>query len=216
MENGNLDIIIKGLVKGKPKLKGDGFICSLLQNKKTLKELEVYNKFIKSTERLVRTSKEYRKYKDYLINDIGLNYCQVFPNINLETSPNVTLEMHHGPILTLFDCCAIMADHMIYNEEDLTSIILYDKVLEEHRLNNIQVVMLCDLAHKLVHANQVYLNPKQGWGNIDNFLKKYKDGITDKREIIINRNIEIASKYHSNDRDDILKVDKILRWDNRE
>ena len=109
-----------------------------------------------------------------------------------------------------------MADHMIYNDEDLTSIILYDKVLEEHRLNNIQVVMLCDLSHKLVHANQVYLNPKQGWGNIDNFLKKYKDGITDKREIIINRNIEIASKYHSNDRDDILKVDKILRWDNRE
>lgn len=216
MENGNLDIVIKGLVKGKPKLKVDGFICSLFQTNKTLKELELYNKFIKSTERLVRTSKEYRKYKDYLINDIGLNYCQVFPNINLETSPNVTLEMHHGPILTLFDCCAIIADHMIYNEEELTSIILYEKVLEEHHLNNIQIVMLCDLAHKLVHSNQVYLNPKQGWGNIDNFLKKYKDGITDKRELLINRNIEIASKYHSNDRDDILKVDKIIRWDNRE
>lgn len=211
-----LNVEFKGINKGKPKLKSDGFVLPFYQNKKSLRDLEYHNKFIKACEKLIRTSKEYKAYKKYLIKDVGLNYCQVFPNINLDNcdESEITLEMHHGPILTLYDYCNIVTEHLLYNDyKEINTFKIASIVLNEHFENNVQVVMLCDLAHKLVHAKQVYLNPKQGWGNVNTFLDKYKDGIDDKMEHIINKNIEIAQKYHSFDRDKILEIAKIERWD---
>lgn len=207
-----VNVQIKGINKGKPKLKADGCILPFYQTKKSLRDLETYNKFIKNVESLVRGSKEYRKYKDYLMNDIGLNYCMVFPNISTEMG-DVTIEMHHGPILTLYDYCCIVTDHYLENDIPVSSFRIAEAVLQEHDNNNVQIVMLCDLAHKLFHAQQVYINPKQAWGNINNFLEKYKDGVGERMSTIINRNIELGEKYHSFDRDGILEANKPERWD---
>jgi hypothetical protein len=214
--NNLANINVKGLKKGKPKLEADGFICRLYQNKKSLKDLEVYNKFIKKVESMVRKSKEYKQYKDYLMNDIGLDHCMVFPNIKAnmgkDKKQKVTIEMHHGPLLTLYDSCCIITDHMLENNIDVTSIRVYKKVLDEHFENNIQVMMMCDLAHKLYHAGRVYINPKQAWGYTPRFLEKYSDGVDAKMAMIINKNLELAEQYNSIDHDGILDV-HMTRWD---
>lgn len=215
------DIEVKGINKGKPKLKSDGMVIPFYKNRKSLKDLEEYNRFIKSIEKLVRISKEYKAYKAFLMDDVGLNYCAVFPNITTELGGEkdrpVTIEMHHGPILTLYDYCSIMVDHMLENDMPITSFRVASKIIEEHENHNIQVVMVCDLVHKLCHANgsHLYINPKQAWGHLDVFLEKYKDGVDDRRRSIIKTNLELAQQYHSIDKNEILTAYKAERWDDR-
>lgn len=209
------NVKIKGLNKGKPKLKADGFICQFYQTKKSLAELDTYNKFIKNVEQLVRRSKEYKAYKDYIFNTVGLNYCMIFPNINATLSDKtakVTIELHHGPLLTLYDVCCIVTDHFLENDIPVTSLSVMKTVLDEHFENNIQVMPLCDLAHKLFHAQHIYINPKQAWGYLPRFLEKYSDGVSERMEMMMKKNIEIAKEYNSIDKNGILDVYR-TRWD---
>ena len=220
MTNNIGNIKIKGLDKGLPKLKADGTIIKFKQDKKSLKDLEAYNTFIKSVEKTVRTSKEYKAYKNFLMTDMGLNYCAVFPNISSELGEDansVTIEMHHGPILTLYDCCAIVVDHLLENDKSFTTIEIAKIIIREHEMHNIQVVMVCDYVHKLCHTkgSYLYINPKQAWGKLHVFLEKYKDGINKKLKKIINENLKLANEYHSIDKNDILTAYKARRWDNR-
>lgn len=213
--NNLANIQLKGIKKGKPKLEVDGFICPLYSTEKTLKDLDTYNKFIKKVESMVRKDPDYKKYKEYLMKDIGLDHCMVFPNIKSDLATKnqkITIEMHHGPLLTLYDSVCIITDHMLKNKEDVTSIRVYERVLDEHFDNNIQVMMLCDLAHKLYHAQKVYINPKQAWGYTPRFLERYNDGIDDKIATILNKNLELAEQYNSIDQDNILDV-CMTRWD---
>lgn len=208
------NVEIKGLKKNKPKFKVNGESLPFYQNKKTLKDLDVLNRFIKATEHTIRTSKEYKAYKNYLFNDIGLNYDVVMPEINQDIDPKITLEMHHGPILTLYDYCVIVTRHLIKNDINVTSFRIFDIIMQEHFLNHIQVMTLCDLNHKLFHAGKLYINPRQAWGNINPFLEKYSDGIDDKMETIINKNIDIATRFNSYIRDGVLDFDEVQNWDN--
>lgn len=206
------NIKIAGFKADKPKLKSDGLILPFYQTKKSLKDLDAYNKFIKGVESLIRKSKEYKAYKDYLMNDVGLNYCMMFPNITTDIGGDkpITIEMHHGPILTLYDYCAIVTDHYLKNDIYVNSFRIFKAVMDEHFQNNVQVVMLCDLAHKGVHDNKIFLNVKQGWGHLDIFLEKYIDGISDKMEVIINKNLEMSRKYDSFDKDGMYTLPDIL------
>ena len=206
------NIKIKGLKKDKPKLKVDNLVMPFYQPKKLLKDLEAMNKFIKAVEHTIRTSKEYKAYKSYLFNDIGLNYDMVMPEINQDISPKVTLEMHHGPILTLYDYCVIVTRHLLKNDINVTSFRIFDIIMEEHFKNHIQVVTLSDLTHKLFHNKKLYINPKQAWGDINPFLEKFEDGIDDKMATIINKNIDIATRFNSYDVDDILEFTGVEDW----
>lgn len=210
------NIEVKGIKKGKPKLKSNGYVLPLYKNKKKLSDLDYYNKFIKNIEDIIRGSKEYKAYKKDLMENKGLNHCMVFPNINQEIDKKITIEMHHGPILTLYDYCDIVIKWCLHHDINIASTTIFKIIMDEHFNNNIQVVMLCDLAHKLFHAGQIYINPKQAWGHLDIFIEKYKDGIDKKMEKIIDKNLEIGRTTHSFDKNGILTFNGITRYDNRE
>jgi len=150
--------------------------------------LDNFVSFIKAVEQTVRTSKYYSRYIKYLKEDVGLNFCQVLSNIKSEDEDAYTkIEMHHGPILTLFDYIAIIVDYYLYHDKKINTFIIADVVLEEHFNNNVQVVMLSETVHQEVHENNVFLNIKHAFGDLNTFLKKYKDGISDEQILKINR-----------------------------
>lgn len=193
------NIKIKGTKKGKPKLTTGEYVLPFAQTEKSLKNLEYKNRFIKSVESLVRTNIRYTRYKAYLMTEKGLDFCQIHPNITSDNG-KVPIEMHHGPILTLYDYCTIVTNALIEREYDnITTFTVAKIILEEHRLNNVQVVMLCENCHDLFHAGGIYINPKQAWGNLKKFLEKWNDGIDRDMRNIINNNLKIAKEYESND-----------------
>ncbi|MEI2419062.1 hypothetical protein V6O07_02215 [Arthrospira platensis SPKY2] len=193
------NVKVKGVKKDKPKLVNeDNFVLPFYQNKKTLKSLDNLNKFIKGVERLVRTNSRYDRYKHWLMEEKGLDFCQIHPNIKADDAP---LEMHHGPILTLYDICTIIVNALLERGyKDLTTFKVAKIVLDEHFEHNLPVVMLCEDCHDIFHSGgYIYINPKQSFGNLKRFLKKWRDGIDKEMEMIIEKNLKIAKECESND-----------------
>ena len=169
--------------------------------------------FVKAVETTVRRSKFYSRYIRYLKDEVGLNFCQVLSNIKQDDeTDNVEIEMHHGPILTLFDYVTIVIDYMLYNNMKMNTFIVADTILEEHFKNRIQVVMLSKTVHEEVHENNVFLNTKHAFGDLNAFLDKYKDGISDEQINKINHYIELCDKYDSFDKGTLELRDKLKEW----
>jgi len=168
--------------------------------------------FIKAVERTVRTSNYYSRYIAYIKEDIGLKRCQVLSNIEEEDEQDKLLEMHHGPILTLFDYAAIITDYLLAKDKKITTFSVANILIQEHYDNNIQVVMLSKTVHEQVHENNIFLNLKQAFGNLDAFLKKYREGVHPEQVNKINKYIEASIKYDSFDKDVLKLSGFVKKW----
>lgn len=168
--------------------------------------------FIKAVERMVRTSKYYSRYIAHMKVDLGMNFCQVKGNIieDDDSGINDLIEMHHGPIFTLFDVVSIILNYMLVKNMKITTFSVANKVIEEHFKHRVQTVMLCETVHQLVHDNKIFLNYKQGFGDLYSFLETYYEGL-DKMQIdkIIDY-IEKSKKYDSNDFGNLDVI--VTRW----
>lgn len=174
--------------------------------------LENYVYFVKQCEKMVRMNPLYKKYVGYIKFDVGLSKCQVLNHIE-EDDDSDYLEMHHGPLLSLFDYCAIITDYMIKKNMKITTFSVADIVLKEHYANNVQVVVLSKTVHQAVHEfGGPFINLKQGFGDIDKFLKKYKLGLQPEQIVKINNYIELSKKYDSFDKGLFDLGENVKRW----
>lgn len=168
--------------------------------------LESRNAFIKATEKLVRISDRYKKYISYLKKEVKLNHCQVLSNI---TDEDCAIEMHHGPIFTLYDICDIVTNYYISKGWDISTFRIADTVLTEHQKNRIQVVMLSPSIHEEVHLREIFINIKQSWGDMNAFLKKYGKVLTKDQIEKYNRYVDKSMMMDTNTYD-ILKLNTKL------
>lgn len=174
-------------------------------------QLENFVGFVKAVERQVRSSKYYARYRAYLREDLGLNYCQVMPNVSEEDS--ITIEMHHGPILTLFDCAAIITDHLIATGDTrITTFKVASILMKEHFENNIQVVMLSQTTHEMTHTNDIFISMKQGFGDINTFLNRYRAGINVQQIARINQYIRLSTENESFDNGTLDLYKTVRKW----
>ena len=163
--------------------------------------------FVKGCERLVRNDDRYNAYIAYLKKEIKLDHCQVLSNLD---DSDCTIEMHHGPIFTLYDYCDIMIDYFLLKKWKISTFRIADKVLDEHLKHHIQVVMLSTTVHEEVHDREIFINMNQAWGDINEFIRIY--GCAMNKDYIdkFNRYLDKSMMMDSNSYD-ILKIsDRIL------
>lgn len=185
------------------------FDISFYKDKYYFVNLENYVNFIKSCERLIRSSKEYITFIAQL-KEVGLTNCQILGNIS--DGDNVEIEMHHGPILTLFDYCAIVIDYHLRKDEKVNTFMIADEVIDEHYANRVQTIMLSVTPHQLIDTGEIFINFNQARGNLNSFLKKYKTGLSDEHIRKINRYIELSNKYDSMDNGLLDLKNTITNW----
>ena len=157
---------------------------------------ESYVNFVKGCEKAVRTNDRYKKYINYLKKEVKLNKCQVLKNI---TDEDADVEMHHGPIFTLFDICCIVLEYFIKKKWKISTFRIADAVLDEHQKNRIQIVMVSSTVHEEIHNGDVFINRHQAYGDINAFIKKYKDAMSDEYRDQVNRYIDRSLLTDSND-----------------
>lgn len=188
------------------------------ENKSTglLDDYNKYEKFIKGCEEAVRKDDRYTAYISEL-KKAGLTRCAVLGNIKEDSK--VKLEMHHGPIFNLFDICDIVTRASIKRGSipALTTFDVGHLVLEEHRLNNIMVVMLSKTVHKGGHnkrgSRSIFVDIKATVGRIDRFIDKYEDGMEEEHWSYIDRYLyELKKSDGTVDNGLFDTADKLIRF----
>lgn len=177
--------------------------------------IESYVNFIKGCERQVRQNDRYKKYIYYLKNVIGLSHCQVLSDIEPDEQGKIEIEMHHGPIFTLYDYCEIILEYFILKKWKISTFRIADMVLDEHQKNHIQVVMLLSTIHEEVHNRNIFINYQQAWGDLNAFIKKYGIAMSDPLKEKLNKYIDRSIMYDSNDFGILKLSDTLLKMQTR-
>lgn len=172
------------------------YIIPYYKDESFLNNYESYEKYVKAIERVVRTNDRYNKYIFYLKNEIKLNHCMVLKNVD---DKDCDIEMHHGPVFTLYDICAIVLEYFILKKWKISTTRVADVVLDEHLKNRVQVVMVSATVHEEIHNGEIFINYKQAWGDLAAFTKKYWDAISPEYREQLNRYIDRSLIHDSND-----------------
>lgn len=171
---------------------------------------ESYNKFIKAVEKTVRTVPDYKAFINYVTSVIGIDFCQVSSQIY---SCDATIEMHHGPLLTLWDYVSVILNSEIDKGHKISTFRIADKVIQEHFDLRVQVVMLAKTNHEAVHNRDIFLNVRQGFGDVGAFIDKYQKYFGDTLRYRIVKYLDICKDTDSFDNNlfDTEKIEKIVR-----
>ena len=185
---------------------------SFNKSKEWFSNLDNTIRFVKAVEKLVRKHPDY----DAIVSTIReeyMDHCQILGNISRE---DAVLEIHHGPLFTLFDICLVVLNHLIVNDDkNITTFNVAKIVLDEHRLGDVQFVVLSKTAHQLIDTGEIFINLNQGIGDIQSFINRYRDGIDEVMVDKINRYIDMSKKFESTDNGILELEDKMISWSYR-
>lgn len=165
------------------------FDLPFYQTRETLQDIDTFRNFLKNAESRFRASKEYKAYKAYIIEYIGLDRCQVFGNISTE---DATIELHHN-ILGLFDICLLITLHVINTVGIISTFDLIQLLIMEHWNNRVGITFLSKTAHQ-IYTNDPngYIPPEMTFGAWWELLSNYRYGIT---YDLANKVIKYIKKY---------------------
>lgn len=160
------------------------------QTRETFNDVDTFRNFLKNAETRFRASKEYKAYKSYLIESLGIDRCQIFGNITVE---DADIELHHN-VLGLFDICLLIASHIVNTVGIISTFDLVQLLIQEHYENRVGVTFLSKTAHQ-IYTNDPngYIPPNMTFGKWWELLSKYRYGIT---YDIANKIIRYIQKYN--------------------
>ena len=130
-----------------------------------------YSRFIKAIEQMVRGSKDYKVFIDYIKNTLGIDFCQVFSKVYDKI--DATVEFHHGPIFTLYDICEIELTKFLKTGARINTFRIADSVLDLHFAMKVNGVLLSSTVHEMVHNEDIFINLNQSVGNVNAYIQEY-------------------------------------------
>jgi hypothetical protein len=143
-------------------------------------------RFITAVERFIRSSMDYKKYLGFLKCEVGMNRCSVMGNIDGSTA---TIEMHHYPF-TLFQICEYVIDKMVAENKNVNTFSVAKEVMRLHFENYVGLVPLSKSVHQMVHSGSIFIDLRQVFGNVKQFVDVFKEYIPtseiEKLEQIVN------------------------------
>lgn len=138
------------------------------------------SKFIKSCERLIRSSLEYRDYIQYLKENVGMDACAFFSNVNKDNNKRVRIEVHHAP-LTLYDICDVVLRKYEALGSKLCALDIAEEVMNLHYKNMVGLIPLSKTLHEVIHSEseKLIIPASVIYGDYKQFLKEYSEYVTD-------------------------------------
>lgn len=194
-----------------PKIKSlvDDEVLKYYLGKSDLADPDDFQYFIKSCENCIHKDDRYKNYIHEL-KERGFDKDVIQSNIDNKRFPNVSIEMHHGPMFTLYDICSIITDHLLSCGEKVSTFKVAKIALDEHEKHHIQVTMLTKTNHQLAHDGKLFVHVDQTIGDILSFIKTFKKGIRREHLYTMEEYLKLCKKFNATDNDylQIRKVNK--------
>jgi len=158
-----------------------------------------YNKFIKSVERMIRASYEYKLWKSYLIDVLGLTTCVITD----ENLAELTLEVHHH-IPSLYLIVKAVLNKSIEEDEFFCTYDIATTVMELHFKNHVGYAMMCKSMHEKYHNGFLEIPIEAINGNYMEFINNYSRYLDNEDLDAINNLLQINTTNCSWSRDNYI------------
>lgn len=145
-----------------------------------------YTKFIRNCERHVRNSIEYKAWKNYIIDVLGIQTCM----ITNERMDQVTIEVHHH-IPSLFVLVKSIVNKKLDAEEEFSTFDIALEAIEYHFKNQVGYITLIKSMHEKFHNGFLSIPINFIKGNYNEFLKEFSQYIDDEDHDIITKRMSM-------------------------
>lgn len=134
-------------------------------------------KIIKRIEKYIRGSMEYKDYILFLRENIGMDACAFFNNINKDTSRSIRIEVHHEPY-RLYDYVKVVLQKYQKEGLPLNDLYIAEEVMELHYKNQVGLIPLSKTLHEIVHGNnseRLVIPAYMIFGDYKKYIEEYSD-----------------------------------------
>ena len=130
-------------------------------------------KTVKTCERMIRSSLEYKDYIKFLKDYIDMTKCSFFGNVKMDHYSKFKVEIHHSPF-TLYDITmTILLKHLDYYGE-INLFEVCEEVMKLHYQCKVGLIPLSTTVHKLVHEGMLFIPVQNVRGEWLSFYKDYE------------------------------------------
>ena len=169
----NKEVEVKSNVKGL-ELYSDNYPFRLSLRIDNFEDTSEYNKFIKNCERLVRSSIEYKLWRNYIVDVLGVNSCV----ITKERIDECNIDVHHH-VPSLFLLMKTLVNEQIELDQKFSTFDICIKAIELHFANKMGYVPLLSDMHQKEHNGYLKIPMELVKGDykyfIDNYMKYMDD-----------------------------------------
>lgn len=137
-------------------------------------------KFIERTKRSIRKSMEYKDYIRFLKDNMDMDRCSFFKNVQHTKDNKVKIEVHHEPF-TLDDIVRIVINKQMDEGKPLNELDIADEVMELHYSDEIGLIPLSITVHEVIHSQEskITIPLTLCYGDYRKFVEDYQDYIED-------------------------------------
>lgn len=160
-----------------------------------LNDNKEYNKYISQAEKDVRGSFEYQELIAFLRENMNMNKCSFYENVNNIDTYKIKIHIHHHPF-TLYDLCSIVYRKRLFYNESLTSNMLAKEVTFLHYNLMVGLIPLAETVHELIHNNYLFIPMDKVYGNFSKFEELYYDFMMPEERELLDKNKKYSEAYN--------------------
>lgn len=154
-----------------------------------------FKKYILNIKRLIRGSFEYRQMVKYLRENLNMNKCSFYANVNNIDTFKIKIHLHHEPFC-LEDIVSIVYNKRCQYGESLEENMVAKEVMFLHYKLMIGLIPLAETVHELVHNSYLFIPLDRVYGKIDEFYNMYEEFMTPEQKDIYERCREYTKEYN--------------------
>jgi hypothetical protein len=148
------------------------------------------DKLVKTIEKYIRSSLEYRDFIKYLREFINMNQCEFFHNFSGKSKKGM-IEIHHEP----FDLYSLTSIVMRKQEKEMgyiDELVVADEVMSLHYRGLVGLIPLSITAHELVHDGKLAVPLNNVYGKFVEFTRDYYEYIDDALIMMLGEKITLT------------------------
>lgn len=153
-----------------------------------------FNKYILSIKSICRNSIEYKNMIKFLRENMSMNRCSFYQNVNNIDTFKIKIHIHHEPF-TIEDIIRIVYNKRLYYGEDLEDEMVAKETMILHYNLMIGLIPLAETPHELVHNGYLFVPITKVLGNVEWFVNTYKDFIPNELLELYEKNKEYSAIY---------------------
>ncbi len=152
------------------------------------------SKYFKSIERICRNSRTYKKLINFLRENVDMNKCSYFKNVDNIDTYSLKIHIHHTP-LTLYDIVTTVYNKRLLNHESLSEMMVAKEVMWLHYNLFVGLIPLSETVHGSVHNGQAFIPTTKVYGMYKTFVKLYEPYMDKELLKVLNSMEEISEDY---------------------